>query len=234
MIEQQPEIKTPQPKRLTAKEITFCYKLLEGLNTTEAARASGFKESVAQRASSWIREDREHSRKPHLWDYFQNLLKKKLRLHDVTVDNILAELKIIAFSSLEHFLEFPTKDELKAEALEAKGLAMDDPAGLEEWKKYRPGTYIRLKAWEDIPKPLLPAIAEINETKDGIRIKLHPKLDAIEKLVKYLGMYQNASADPDDVGQSVKEINLIVEGSRSPLMLAMKGGNDEDQQTKSA
>jgi phage terminase small subunit len=229
MIDEQPEIKSPPVKRVTAKEIVFCHKLLEGLSTKEAAIASGFGEATAVRASTWIREDREHSKRPQVFDYFQKLVKQKLRLHDITVDNVLNELKIIAFSSLEHFIDLPTKGELKAEALQAAGLGYTlDPAGVEEWKKFRPGSYIRLKAWEDIPKQLLPAIAEINETKDGIRIKLHPKLDAIEKLAKYLAMYQNASADPDDVGQSVKEINLIVEGSKSPLMLAMKGGGGEE------
>jgi phage terminase small subunit len=221
-----PAIPLPPTKRLTAKEITFCYKLLEGMSTKDAAIASGFKESIATQASRWIREDRDNSSKPHVWDYFQNILKKKLRLHDVTVDNILNELRIIAFSSLEHFIDLPTRAELMAEAQEAKALEYgSSPAAVDEWKKYRPGSYIKLKAMDDIPRQLIPAIQEITESKDGIRIKLHSKLDAIEKLAKYLAMYLDKDHKLDDDGPGVKEINLIVDGSKSPLMIAMRGGD---------
>lgn len=215
-------------KKLSAKEITYCYKLLEGLNATEAALASGFKQSIAENASRWIREDREHSSRPHLYDYFTKLLKAKLRHYDVNVDNVLKELVIIAFSTLKHFIDIPTRAELTQDAIEARVLNYDinQPDQANEWKKLRAGSIIKLKPGDEIPDELWPAIAELSETSDGgIKIKMHNKIQALEKLVKYLGMYQNASADPDDIGQSVKEINLIVEGSKSPLMQLIKGGN---------
>jgi len=211
---------TKTPRKITAKEINFCYRLLEGMTVYDAAKDSGFAENTAKGgASTWIREDRDRSRKPHLWDYFQNLLKDKLRLHDITIENVLNELKIIGFSDLSHFIEIPTREDIKREAQVAREAdytsSTDD---VFEWKKYRPGQMIKLKPFEEIPKQLLPAIAELRETKDGLVIKLHNKLEALEKLCKYVGMYNTIASDPDEIGSQVKEITLIVEGSRSPLM----------------
>lgn len=52
------------------------------------------------------------------------------------------------------------------------------------WKNYRPGS-IRLRNREKIPEALLPALAEITETKEGVRIKLHDKISALDKLARY-------------------------------------------------
>lgn len=222
-----------QTRRISAKEIAYCYALLEGLKPKDAALSVGFKHTIATQASRWIREDRERSSKPWMFDYFAKLLKAKLRHFDVTVDNVLRELTIIGFSDISAFIEIPSQEELKQDALDAKALGFEarQSAQADEWKKLRLGSTIRLKTREQINPALWPAVAEISETKDGIKIKLHNKIAALEKLAKYLAMYQNASADPDDIGQSVREINLIVEGSRSPLMKLIQGGDDQAQKT---
>lgn len=226
---------TKVSKPLTAKERMYCYKIIEGLSPREAARAVGYNENTATNASRWIREDREASGKPHLWDLLQVLLKKKLRLFDINVDNVLRELTIIGFSSLHQFIDFKSKADLQAEALEARGLNMGQATDdVNEWKKYRAGSTIRLKPSEEIPIELIPAIAEINETKDGIRIKLHNKLDAIDKMMRYLAMYKNDSnkLEGDDLSDIIKEINIFVDADdRSPLMKLLPGGN---QPAKSA
>lgn len=84
------------------------------------------------------------------------------------------------------------------------------------WKNYRPGS-IRLRNREEIPEALLPALAEITETKEGVRIKLHDKISALDKLARYLKMYVAESKDEGEISQ-VKEINIFVNGSRSDLL----------------
>lgn len=215
--------------RLTTKERVFCYKLIEGMSPQEAAHAAGMTTSQIANASRWIREDRESSKKPHLWDFMQALLKTKLRLFDVTVENVLNEMRLIAFGSIHHFLDFPTREELKAELDQAKALEYaNTPGGIEEWKKYRIGRSIKLKAFEDIPPQLWPLVSEISEDgKGGIKLKLHDKLKALDMLGRYTAMYSVNKAEGDDIAKDLKEINITIAGEKSPLMKLLQGGGGD-------
>jgi len=109
----------------------------------------------------------------------------------------------------------PTADQRE---LYDKFLALDkdDRAELLFWRNYRAGS-IRLKNAEEIPAASLPVIAELSETKDGVKIKLHDKISALDKLAKWQKMY---AAEPEDEGSPrlVTEINLVVNGSKSRLL----------------
>lgn len=84
------------------------------------------------------------------------------------------------------------------------------------WRDYRKGS-ITVKNREDIPKELLPQIAEIAHTRDGIRIKLHSKTDALDKLARILKMYDEDKSEGDKY-TNIQNINLIVNGSKSNLL----------------
>jgi hypothetical protein len=84
------------------------------------------------------------------------------------------------------------------------------------WRHYRAGS-IRLKNREEIPAALLPAIAEVAETKDGIRLKLHDKIAALDRLARWQKMY-TAQVEGDDDGNVVTEINITVNGAKSKLL----------------
>ena len=78
------------------------------------------------------------------------------------------------------------------------------------------GYRVRIKFLEEIPAELMPAVAEIRETRDGLVVKLHPKLDALDKLATWLGMYDKKGEGekmPD-----LSELNLWVNGSKSNLL----------------
>lgn len=223
-------------KKISRRDALFVEHLLQGKSIAQAARDAGYRPTVANgKASTWVRESKSESKKPHLWEYYQERRKISLRLFDVTIENIVNELKIISFATLDKFIHFPTRAELEAaELAEAISDAVNKKViGLEltendqklidlrdtekKIRDYRPGSFIKLKCIEDIPKDLIPAIAEIAETKEGIKIKLFSKLDAIEKLAKYLKMFDDArSAEGGSL--HVQEINIIVNGTKSPLM----------------
>ena len=95
-------------------------------------------------------------------------------------------------------------------------LDKDARAELMVWRSYRSGS-IRLKNAEEIPTALLPVIAELSESKDGVKIKLHDKISALDKLAKWQKMY---AAEPEDEGapRTITEINLVVNGSKSRLL----------------
>lgn len=93
------------------------------------------------------------------------------------------------------------------------------------WKHYRAGS-VRLKNREEIPAALTPCVAEISETKDGIRVKLYDKIGALDKLARFKKMYEEEKPEGEG-GHVVKEINIIVNGSKSTLDLTGKAQEDK-------
>lgn len=226
-------------KKLSKREHAFIFHLLENRTPVAAARLAGFSESVALRKSNeWIRATREESSKPHLWDAYRKSLDNQLRVADIDAAKVIREISLISFSSIDAFIDFPSKQDAldeqakDAETREFMGIASDEDRVLIEenkivhkhsprveraWKSYRAGSHIKLKAIEDIPREMMPVIQSIKETKDGIEIKLHSKMDALEKLCKIMKLVPKDDAEEQETID--REINLIVKGSRSPLLI---------------
>jgi len=191
------------------------------------------------RSANLIGPSRERSIYPALWDYYIDLRRKRLRLFDVTAEAIKNELQLIAFSKLTDFIRIPTRADLERQQLydakvrESFGVADEQDAKIindaeeilkrssaresaESLHQYAPGATVKLKCIEDIPEELLPAIAEISETRDGIKLKLHPKIEALEKLAKILKMYEDEGQA--DKPTTIENLNIIVNGSKSDLL----------------
>jgi hypothetical protein len=256
--------------------------LSTGLSMAAAAREAGYSAQVAKTQSyAWIGKTREDSYYPALFDYDEQLRKEKLRLFEVSAETIVSELKLVAFSSIENYLDLPQrrvrKKYLKLQEQERELSAELDkytsivhnyerqiargrnkPEGYSEQEdpervgpkitrdayeealaeaqpikarltKTRadirkvedsPGYTLRLKFLEDIPKELLPAVAEIRETREGIAVKLHSKMDALDKLARWQKMYTDNAQAGDDAPETISEINVNVNGSRSTLRVA--------------
>lgn len=251
---------------LPQKLIKFADLVLAGKTAALAARECGYSKSTAGcRAYGWIGKTRETSVYPALYDYFHEKRKEKLRLFDVSIDSVVNELKLIAFSSIDHYLDLPTiearrkieriTERLRAEEkklerfinpdyLEIERKIQENPdvkLSLRGVKRYTPeakdqlakcekiakelrhaengpGVYLRLKFKEEIPAELIPAIAEIRQTREGIALKLHSKLDALDSLAKWQKMYVDKPEGNEDAPANIQEINLVVNGSRSKLM----------------
>jgi phage terminase small subunit len=254
---------------LPRKLVKFAELLASGMTAAKAARECGYSKSVAtSRAYAWIGKTREQSLYPCLWDHYAELKRERLRLFNIEANSVLNELKLIAFSSIDNYLDFGTRaakekidnltERLHAEesALENedkflnpeyKKILDDEPNIVERSKKLRgvrrfnnlgekqkkkieklskdlqrakdaPGAYLRLKYLEDIPAELMPAIAEIRETKEGVAVKLHSKMDALDKLARYLQMFAEQKPDGDESLANIKEILIQVSGTRSRLL----------------
>jgi phage terminase small subunit len=254
--------------------------LATGCSKVEAAKQAGYSKNVANsQACQFIRETRELSYYPALFDYYQELRKERLRLFDVSVDSIVNELKIIAFSQIDNYLDLPTReakgkldklrekdtelntrlneyaiiilkyenqltrerkkirkgfDELEAEQEEKltraeyqDAVEAAEPIRKELTKvraKLRetedgPGAWLRLKFKEDIPPELLPAVAEIRETREGISVKLHSKMEALDKLAKWQRMYTDQADGGEDDPGKIARVEITVNGSKSTLKI---------------
>lgn len=218
---------------LTKRDIKFVKLVINGKLVTPAAREAGFPESVCYaKAHAWITEFREESTKPHVWDYHRKLLRKALRIHDVNPQSLVDELSVIAFSDISNFIEIPTRAEaIKQATTEGRikqifGFNEDEsPAQTNDeiqnvLQDYKSGEGIKLKFFEDVNKKLWPAVKSIENTRDGgIKIVLHSKLDAIEKLCKYLKMFSPEGGEGGEGDTiNIQNINIVVKGSKSPLM----------------
>lgn len=219
----------------------FAELLAEGVHSKrDCSVLAGFSESFADsRSSDAIGPSRERSKYPALWDYYQSLRDRKLRLFDLNAGAIQREFKIIAFSKITDFVHIPTRADLErqkfldAKVRQANGfsdeedrailgkeseilrlIAEDKAAGKE--LKHHPGASVRLKILEDIPDELIPAIQSIQETPHGIKIRLHNKLEALDRLARMQKLYD---ADGEDKKATVIEkLILNVQGSQSDLL----------------
>jgi len=228
------------PKKL----IRYAEILAKGIySKAEAARQAGYSQSVAHKlAWRWIGDTRQESEMPVLFDYYEKLRKKNLREFDITAETISRELALIGFSDISKFTEMPSKDFYQKsliakntdKALKQLGKSSYEKLSLEDqklvdhynslsedakielmiWKEYKAGS-IRLKHADEIPASLMPCIAEICETREGLKIKLHDKIAALDKLAKWQRMYDDRV---EDLAKStVKEINITVNGSKSTI-----------------
>jgi len=227
-------------EQLSQRHRTYAELLARGDCTkADAMRRAGFAESTT-RDPDYIGPSRERSRYPALWDYYQKLRREHLRLFDVNAETVRDELRLIAFSKLTDFIHLPRRRDLQRQALfdahTRKQMGYSDPEdeallaqedeirqelsgenrAVEKLRKFSPGSTVKLKAYEDIPEELLPAIASIKETRDGIEIKLHNKLEALDRLARILKLYDDPQVG--DKPTTIETLNVIVNGTKSSLL----------------
>jgi len=212
MKKQDAAIKTRSGRKISKREIEWLGYIIEGLPAREAGRRIGLSARAAKRTDLWVRVHREQSRKPYLWDIWRETLDRNLRILDAKSENIIRELCLVAFSSIDRFVELPSREK----SLEFLQACERDNVPKE--KRINPFETIRVKFIEDIPKDLIPTIASIKETKDGIEVKLHSKMDALDKLARITKLFNQ---EPQDDVPFNGEINIHVNGSKSPLLLKL-------------
>lgn len=98
-------------------------------------------------------------------------------LRDVKVSARIEELTGRAAAKVEATIERWTE--------EVAGLAHSD---IRDVLEFGPG-YVRVKEGATLTAAQAALISEVSMTKDGQRLKLHSKLDALEKLAKRFGWY---------------------------------------------
>lgn len=189
-------------RKISKREIEWLGHVIEGIPAREAGRKIGLSARAAKRTCEWIKTNRETSRKPYLWDIWRETLDRNLRILGAKSENIIRELCLVAFSSIDQFVELPSR-------------TPDAITG-------QTNNNLRVKFIEDIPKDLLPSIMSVKETKDGIEVKLHSKMDALDKLARITKLFNQEPVEEQPFGG---EINIHVNGSKSPLLLKISNEN---------
>jgi phage terminase small subunit len=119
-----------------------------------------------------------------VYDRIRFLQKKQAEALEIEGNRIVRELTVIALSNIMDFIEIK-KEKRK---VPVKG----------NQTKYSYEIVERLCLKDGIPEHLSSAISSIHQTKDGIRITLHPKIPALDKLGVHLGLWDSRGRKEDE------------------------------------
>lgn len=165
---------------LNEKQLKFCNEYLVDLNATQAAIRAGYSEKTAYSQGQRLLKHVEVQK------IVQKLKQERSKRLEITQDRVLEELASIAFANMADY----------ARIVEEEG---QDLLG-------NPVTYkkVDFALTEDLSQDQTKAIASIKEGRNGIELKMHDKLRALEKLGEHLGMWRERTetdATEDKIGK---------------------------------
>jgi phage terminase small subunit len=185
------EAKTPKIKEpeLTAKQVLFVAEYLIDFNATRAAMAVGYSKKTARQIGY------ENLTKP----YIQAEIKRQTAIVTeslgITSQRVLLEYLKIAFSDITDYVDFGQKE---VQATGAFGPVYEGE-GDDKKPVMKIINYVDFKESTSIDGTL---ISEVKQGRDGVSIKFHDKMKALEKLEKYLDLL------PDQHKRMVEEEKL--------------------------
>lgn len=106
----------------------------------------------------------ENLTKPHIKAYVQKRMAERAERTNITQDMVVKELAKIAFSKIDDYVE------------------IDDNTGINN---------VIVKATRDVQEDKISAVSSIKQGSNGIEIKLHDKVRALENLGRHLGMFKD-------------------------------------------
>jgi len=163
---------------LNTKQRKFVREYLLDLNGTQAAIRAGYSRKTAGiQAHNLLK-------KPNIKKAIHKGMDAKAKRYEISVQRILEELAIVAYSDLKHYID------------------IDPDTGA-----------IRAKGFQDMPEKTSRALKAIKEDRvikedadghkvtvfDKIRFELHDKLKALELLGKHIGMFRESDTPPGNV-----------------------------------
>ena len=168
---------------LTAKQLRFVMTYVETCNGAEAYRRSYDCANMSPGAIET--EARRLRENPAVRAGILRLQAQHRKRHEVTVDKTLTELSRIAFSDIRNVLDW-------GPAVAVLSIDGEDDAN----PGYKIMHGLALKAAAELSPEAAACISEVSQAKDGtLKIKLHDKLSALDKLGRHLGMFKDAAKD---------------------------------------
>lgn len=179
--------------RLTAKQRCFVDEYLVDLNSTQAAIRSGYSARTADRigpellGKTWVAEA------------IAAKMAAREKRTEITQDKVLRELAKIGFADIRNAVRWGNTE-----------IRIPDEEGAE------PVAYhgLELKASAEIDDDTAAAIAEVSQTKDGLKVKFHDKRAALVDIGKHLGMFIEKVEHSGEI--KTPELKLVLHGTRTP------------------
>jgi len=157
---------------LTAKQKTFVQEYLVDLNATQAAIRARYSAKTAEQQASRLLSNVK------VQEAIQKAMGQREKRTEITQDRVLQELAKIGFANITDYLKVD---------------GSDYQAGIEEDGSpiMRRGKYVDIFETDNINRAKMDAVSEIKQTKEGISLKLHDKVSALEKIGRHLGMFKD-------------------------------------------
>ena len=162
--------------KMTAKQQRFCDEYLIDLNATQAAIRAGYSVKTA------MEQGYQLLRKTSVQNYIEERKADRVKRTEITQDNVLKELAIIAFSNAADYASVIEKQ------------AMIDIDGVPIPLKDADGNPVMYRTVEPVLTDNLTedqkkALSVIKKGRDGFEVKPYDKVRALELLGKHLGMW---------------------------------------------
>ncbi|MGY3172419.1 phage terminase small subunit [Pseudomonas sp. TE12234] len=156
---------------LTAKQQRFVDEYLIDLNATQAAIRAGYSEKTARSISN------ENLTKPDIQSAIAKGMQARSGRVEITQDMVLRELAKIGFSDIRKVVRW---GDTQVRMVEAE----DDESG-----DMVPYHGLALIDSSEIDDEIAGAIAEVSQSRDGLKVKLHDKKGALVDIGRHLGMF---------------------------------------------
>lgn len=178
--------------KLTAKQIRFVDEYLVDFNATQAAIRAGYKAKTAHVIGA------ENLRKPKIAEEIARRQKDLQRRTEISQDRVVKELARIAFADATDYAQVETRTVEKDDGTEVS---------------YQTGT---LKNTAELSPEQRAAISGIKQGANGVEIKLHDKIKALELLGRHIGMFNDklevkATVDNPFAGLSTEELRNVID-----------------------
>jgi phage terminase small subunit len=194
---------------LTIREETFVLEYLIDFNSARAAIAAGYSQHTAA-SIGW-----ELLRKPHIQQRLRQEAEADAIRLGINRDRILLEYARIAFGNVGDYVSFGQRQiPIEGTSAPSSEDGNDGAAPLTQTINY-----VDLNSSNQVDTSL---ISEISQGRDGVKVKLHDKMKALDKLERYLDVM------PDTWKRKVEEERLGLERERLEIdRKKALGGGDE-------
>lgn len=189
--------------KLNDRQQKFCDEYLIDLNATQAAIRAGYSEKTAYSMGQRLLKNVE------IQNYISERKQDRVERTEITQDMVLKELALIAFSKATDYANVVEKTAY-TQNKDGERVPMLDCEG-------KPVTYKTVDAviTEELTEDQKRALASVKEGKNGIEIKPHDKVRALELLGKHLGMWTenlqvNGNVNNPMQGLSTEDLKKLI------------------------
>ncbi|MEG1523967.1 MAG: terminase small subunit [Clostridia bacterium] len=163
--------------KLTPKQQQFVREYLIDFNATQAAIRAGYSAKTAKQIGA------ENLTKLDIQAEIQRLGGKTAAKLEITRESIMQELAAIGFARTSDFVRVETEPTARLGIHPITGVVVNTPGGYCQT--------VRVTNTDDLPSEKAAALAGIKQGANGIEVKLHDKVRALELLGKAVGMFDS-------------------------------------------
>lgn len=184
---------------LNDKQSAFCEEYLIDLNATQAAIRAGYSKKTAAQIGEKL------LRKVEIQEKIQQLKNERSARTDITADAVIRRLAEISFANVDHFAKV-VEQEYEATEFAAEG------EKLVQRQVTRTRKIVDVVPTDEVPRERLAAIAAIKQGRNGIELKLHDQVKALELLGRHLGIFEidNKQKAPETKPMTAEQFAAVV------------------------